>query len=155
MKIGYFISFFHFLSHFVGRKARSKFLQTGVSIVYTLNRRQIKIWFFLKLKLLPSNFNQFYWHSEKGLERKISVLIDNVNWPPYLTWRFERLPFVRAKRLSIWERVRKQNFSCNLVLSAQLIKLNYPVILSHRRSTTVSIKSNPYSEVQLVFRGRD
>ena len=53
---GYFSSLFHSSSDFVGHKSWSKFPLTGVSIVYTLNRRHRQIRFVLKLRLLASNF---------------------------------------------------------------------------------------------------
>ena len=43
----------------MGRETRSKSPLTGVSIVYTLNRRHEQIWF---------------WHIEKGLQSKVSVV---------------------------------------------------------------------------------
>ena len=40
---------------------------------------------------------------------------------------------------------------CQFKLSTQLIKPNYPVILPHRRSTTVSLETYPLHQLRLAI----
>ena len=81
--------------------------------------------------------------------------VDNVNWP---LLRVSKLTFrALVLRLSLWRRANVPNVSFEtlnggqLTLSTQLIIPNYPVILSHRRNTTVSLETYPlHSFTKLV-----
>ena len=74
--------------------------------------------------------------------RLLSIIswVYNVNWPPKLTFR------AFALRQSDWN-ARKVSFETlyigQLTLSTQLIILNYPVLLSHQRSSTISLETYP------------
>ena len=89
-----------------------------------------------------------YRTTTKAGEYGVVNWFDNINWPPL---RVSQLTF-QALILcphSHWQRANTQNFSFETLSSGQFtsstqfIIPNYPVILSHQPSTTVSLETNP------------
>ena len=89
----------------------------------------------------------------KTLNTKIWFIkgVDNVNWPPYRDWKADVSSVSPSSEQIdlLWRRANARNvsFSISVRWSIYIInsfdKPNFRVSLPHRRSTTVSLETNP------------
>ena len=75
--------------------------------------------------------------------------VDNVNWPPYGDWKADVSSVSPSSEDLLWRRANARNvsFSISVRWSIYIVnsvdKPNFRVSLPHRRSTTVSLETNP------------
>ena len=96
---------------------------------------------------------QWVCQSVRKIKTKIWFIngVDNVNWPPYRDWKADVSSVSPSSEQIdlLWRRANVQNvsFSISVRWSIYIInsvdKPNFRVSLPHRRSTTVSLETNP------------